>query len=346
MVEVTQPKICPGCGQVMQDHDPSLSNYVLSLDLKLCMRCFRWRNYKDLPMLINPIIHAKEPKAPKLVDHDEVLLVVDGFMSEETLLPLLEWIRVDKPVSIVATKFDLFPKQVTQEQIIKHLTSLLDHYHLKVDQVFVTSTKWKWTLVDIKDYVLTKAADTRFLVLGMINAGKSSLLNALLNQPELTTSPFPQTTLDPIKNKLEHITLIDMPGFSNPDHLFYHIPPKIYAKIMPETTIKPQIFQLKEKQTIMIDQLCMIHIESDELVSCSVYTSNKLAITRKKTSQTLSDYLLSKQNKTTILKPTPLGLDFIIEGVGKVHLVGTITHLSITHHPRLTIKKSKGTLLW
>jgi ribosome biogenesis GTPase A len=346
MVAITQPKICPGCGQVMQDTDPSLSNYVLSLDLKLCMRCFRWRHYKDLPMLINPVINIEEPDAPTIPAHDEVLVVVDGFMMEETLLPLLSWIKDSNKVSVVATKFDLFPKQISQEHIIDQITSLLSNYDTKVDHVFVSSIKWEWTIAQLREYVLTKEKNTRFLVLGMINAGKSSLLNALMKQPDLTTSPYPQTTLDPIDNTLEHITLIDMPGFSNPNHLFYHIEPELYQKIMPETTIKPQIFQLKGKQTIMIDQLLMIHMESEELISCSVYASNKLSVVRKKTKEELTEKLACDNPRTTVLKPSLFGLDFIIEGIGHVHLVGDISALSVEHHPRLTIKKSRGTLLW
>lgn len=346
MVEVNSKKICPGCGQTMQDKDPSLSNYVLSLDLKLCMRCFRWRHYKDLPMLINPVINVHEPSAPDIPEHDEVIVVVDGFMLEETLNPLLEWMKETKRVSVVATKLDLFPKQVSKEQISAQIMEYLSKYDIHDIHVFVTSTKWESTLMSLRDYVLTKDAKTRFLVLGMINAGKSSLLNALMKQPELTTSPYPQTTLDPIMNCFEHITLIDMPGFSNPNHLFYHISPDLYQKVMPQRTIKPQIFQLKGKQSIVVDQLFVVHIESDCLVSCTVYTSDALHVSRKKTTDTLHEKLACETCRTTILKPTPEALDFIVEGIGKVHAVGTINKITVEHHPRLTIKKSKGTLLW
>lgn len=346
MVAVETQKICPGCGQVMQDKDPNLSNYVLSLDLKLCMRCFRWRHYKDLPMLINPIINVNEPTVPIIPEHDEVLVVVDGFMLEETLSPLLDWIKDSAHVSVVATKFDLFPKQVSGVHITDQVTALLRKHNIEVDHVFVTSTKWESSLVHLRDYVLTKEDNTRFLVLGMINAGKSSLLNALMKQPDLTTSPYPQTTLDPIINKYKNITLIDMPGFSNPNHLFYHISPTLYQKVMPEKPIKPLIFQLKGKQSILVDQLFVVHLESDAQISCSVYASNKLLVERKKTTDTLVDKLACDNPRTTILKPTSEGLDFIVEGIGKVHLVGTINKVTIEHHPRLTIKKSKGTLLW
>lgn len=346
MLEVRKEKICPGCGQVMQDQDPNLSNYVLSLDLKLCMRCFRWRHYKDLPMLIRPVINVSQPEATEIPEHDEVIVVIDGFMLDETLVPLLDWIKKSQHVSVVATKLDLFPKQVKASQIIDQVNALLDKNNLHVEHVFVTSTQWDSTLKDLRDYVLTKADNTRFLVLGMINAGKSSLLNALMKQPDITTSPFPQTTLSSIENSYEHIKLIDMPGFSNPYHLFYHIDPLLYQKVMPDKAIKPQIFQLKGKQTILIDELLMIHCESEELMSCSVYVSDKLKVQRKKTSETLTSLLACESPRTTVLKPSPDGIDFIMEGIGKVHCVGPITKISVEHHPKITIKKSKGTLLW
>ncbi len=338
--------ICPGCGQVMQSNDPKLSNYVLSLDFKLCMRCFRWKHYKDLPLLIKPIINVQSQNTLTLPEHDEILVVIDSMFVKETLLPLIPWIQKEKKVSIVATKLDLFPQQIIPQHIHEEVLRILKDDVQYVDYIFVTSTSIGETTQAFRDYVLTKNKNYRFLILGMINAGKSSLLNSLMKGDEITTSPYPQTTLDPIVNHYEHVVLIDTPGLTNPEHLFYHLEPSVYQKTVFEKKVHPKIYQSQGDTSILVDGLFNIHISSHDKISISLYVSQSLDVQRLKTKESLDDRLIDKTYKQTVLKPKKDGFDFLIEGIGKCHIVGEATSLRITHHKKLTISKSKGTIVW
>lgn len=338
--------ICPGCGQEKQDQDPSLSNYVMSMDFKYCMRCFRWQHYKDLPLLLNPIINVNQHEDLPLVEHDEMMIVIDSLFLKETLLPLVPWISKANKVNIVATKLDLYPKQITPVHVYEQIHMLLKEDIQYVSMVFVTSTKIKETMDALRDYVLTKDNNYRFLFVGMINAGKSTLLNTLKEDDEITTSPYPQTTIDPIVTQYHHVQLIDTPGLSAPSHLFYHLSPKDYEKIVPTKAVSPITFQVFEDSSILIGNLAIIDVETDVTLSVSVYVSNLLSVARYKRKETLVNKLSKKEYKTTILKPYKEGLDFIIEGVGKVHIVNQAKSVTIKHHKALTISKSKGTLLW
>ena len=338
--------ICPGCGQVMQDKDPNQSNYVLSLDFKLCMRCFRWKHYKDIPLLVKPIINIENQQALTLPEYEEMLVVIDSMFVKETLLPLIPWIQTAKKVSIVATKLDLFPKQVTpnliHEEVLRHLGKNVEY----IDAIYVTSSAIPHTIDALRDYVLTKVKNYRFLLLGMINAGKSSLLNSLLSENEITTSLFPQTTLDPIITTLEHVVLIDTPGLTNPQHLFYYLDPTMYQKTVIQKRVHPRVFQSAGKSSILVDGLFNIHIDSRDKISISLYVSEALDVKRVKSKESLDDTLIDPPFKQTILSPKKEGFDFLIEGIGKCHIVGEATSLVISHHKKLTISKSKGTLVW
>ena len=344
MDQINQP-LCQGCGQVMQDRNPNESNYVLNLEFELCMRCFRWRHYKDLPLLIKPIVNVKQHTSLTLPEHDELLVVVDAFFLKETLLPLIPWMEHDKKVTICVTKKDILAKQISDQQVIQHVKSLLPK-NLKSIDVIVFSTKIKSSIDKARLYFDRKPTGYKVALIGMINAGKSSLLNALLADSSLTTSPYPQTTLDPVVRPYKHMVLIDTPGLSNYQHLFYHMDPKIYQRTIPTTTIKPIVYQLIHQQSIVIDDLCVINVSSQEKVSITVYVAATLNVKRKKQLQHAHDWINHDAPVTTILKPSEDGIDFIIEGIGKIHGVGHFDQVEVISHPKITISKSKGMITW
>ncbi len=338
--------LCQGCGQKMQDQDPGRSDFVMSLDFDLCMRCFRWRNYKDLPLLIKPIISTHQSTTLDLPAHDHLMLVIDCFFIKETLVPLLGWLDQDTPIIICATKKDLLPKQITDQQIKDNILRWIPTSYKKRVTIHVCSTSIRTSIERIRTYLQALPNNSRVVLLGMINAGKSSLINALLNEPALTISPYPQTTLDPIIKQLNEVWLIDTPGLSNPSHLFYHFDPKTYQRMIPKRTIKPIIYQLIGKQSILIDDLIAIHVESMAKVSVSIYVSEQCFITRKKTTDDLMEDIEKQPHVIIQLKAEPQGLDFLIESIGRVHAVGSFNKITVTHHPKITISKSKGMIIW
>ncbi len=344
MDQVNKP-VCQGCGQDMQDHDPNLSNYVMNLDFELCMRCFRWRHYKDLPLLIKPIINVKQHTSLILPPHDELLIVVDAFFLKETLLPLIPWMEHDQKVTLCVTKKDILAKHVKDNQVIEHVRKMLPA-HLKSTNVMVCSVKISASIEKVRKYLKAHPKGYRVVLIGMINAGKSSLLNALLSKATLTTSPYPQTTLDPVVLSYEHLQIIDTPGLSNQQHLFYHMDPKVYQKMIPTTAIKPIIYQLVLQQSIVIEDYVVINISSEQKVSVSIYVASTLKVKRKKTMSDVSEWINHKQIITTSLKPDENGIDFLIEGVGRVHVVGHIESIHVVSHPKIVISKSKGMITW
>ena len=181
---------------------------------------------------------------------------------------------------------------------------------------------------------------------GQPGSGKSSLINALQDQNQITTSAYPQTTLNHIHIPLGHIELIDSPGLSNEDHLFYHIDPKLYQKIIPQSRIRPKIYQIKGQASIVVEDLFIINLAPSDKISVSLTMSNELDIRKLKYRENNHERLSDPNYKITKLAPSGEHLDFLVEGIGKVHVVGPLESVHIMHHHRLTISKYKGKLLW
>lgn len=338
--------ICKGCGQVMQDHDPFASNYVLNLDFELCMRCFRWRHYKDLPLLIQPITSLNHDHSVFELEVDEMMVVVDAMFLKETFVSLIHHLKDRENLHIIATKLDLYPAQIGKGAIQNEIDYYVKLHGLKVKHIWVTSTKIKSTINELKAYLLKQKADYRCLLVGMVNSGKSSLINALQDENQITTSAYPQTTLNHIRIPFGHIELIDSPGLSNEDHLFYHIDPKLYQKIIPQSRIRPKIYQIKGQVSIVVEDLFIINLAPSDKISVSLTMSNELDIRKLKYRENNHERLSDPNYKITKLAPSGEHLDFLVEGIGKVHVVGPLESVEIMHHHRLTISKYKGKLLW
>ena len=337
--------ICAGCGQAMQTHDPSASNYVLDLDFKLCMRCFRWQHYKDLPSLIKPIRSLKSGINIEVDAHDEIMVVVDAMFLKETFVRLIPHLKALKNLSIVASKLDLFPKQIQAHHIEKEINYFVQKHALDVKAIWVTSNHIKSTITTLRSAMLA-TNNKRFVFVGMVNSGKSTLINALLEQDQITISEYPQTTLSPIVSHYHDLEIVDTPGFSDSQHLFYRIDPKLYQKLIPRGVIRPRIYQCVGDVALLIEDLFIIYVSSSDKISVSLYLSNDLAIKKIKQRENLNTRLSDPNYKITKLAYHGNTLDFLVEGIGKVHVVGKVTALSIAHHAHLTISKYKGTLLW
>lgn len=157
---------------------------------------------------------------------DHILFVVDargGLTSgDEAVARLLR--KSGKSVLLVANKLD----SDRQEE-----SSLLpEFFRLGFDQVFGISAEHGRGVLDLVEALVDKfpkpeprkeepeiPADQmpiRMAIVGRPNAGKSTLINALLNKKRLVASPIPGTTIDPIDSALQfegrHFILTDTAG--------------------------------------------------------------------------------------------------------------------------------------
>lgn len=265
---------CYGCGAYLQSSDIDKEGYTKSLDNNLCERCFRIKNYNDYkPIVKDNNIYLDILK--KINKDDLVLLVVDIFSINPFLKDIINLIKNDK--ILVLTKRDLLPNDIYEDKLLNYFDDCF------VDKIIVSSKKnYQFDL--LMDKINIYKHSKNVYVVGFTNAGKSTLINKIIyNYTDLsmniTTSNLPSTTLDTISvNINKDLCLIDTPGILDEGNIINYIDGKLLKRIVPNSTIKPIVYQIKTKQSIFIDDLCRIDLcSNNDLV---LYFSSLLHIDR------------------------------------------------------------------
>lgn len=290
---------CAGCGALLQDKDKNKEGYTKNINSKFCERCFRIKNYNEYQIVNkkNEDFNAIFNKIEK--SQDLVLLLVDVLN-----LDALEKIELSNDIILVITKKDIWPFNNINYKIKNNLNI--------VDKITISSLKnynMDELLEKIKKYKKTK----NVYVVGFTNAGKSTMINKMLhnyslNEATLTISAMPSTTLDFLNISIDDdLTIIDTPGLIEKGNICNILEPQTLKKIMPTKKIKPKIYQIKTKQSIIVSDIFRLDTSSNVL---TFIMSNDLTFDR----VYKENDMLNNFNKKTL--NVPENSDIVISGLG------------------------------
>jgi len=269
---------CIGCGVKLQTINNETLGYTTNLDNKLCERCFRIRNYNDYKFVIkdnNDYINILKDINKT---NDLVVLVVDLFNISKYLNDISKYI--DNDVLLVLTKRDILPKSCYDEKFKEYFKN----YNLNILDTVVVSSNKNYNLDKLYEKINNYKTSDKVYVVGFTNSGKSTLINKIIynysnSDMVITTSNLPSTTIDSITVKVnDDLTLIDTPGLLDDGDIINFIDSKTLKKIIPNKEIKPITYQIKEKQTILIDEL--VRVDLIEKNNMTIYMSNNLNVKR------------------------------------------------------------------
>lgn len=246
-------KKCIGCGAELTLEKGKLG-YTKDIESDLCMRCFNIKNYNKYEKVdhleeINTII--KEVKA----SNDIVIFVVDVFNLSNKIKEIVDYLNNN--VILCITKYDLV--DIDESKILNYL-------NINTLGTIVISSKNNYNLDNLMELIEENKKSNNVYLVGYTNAGKSTLINKIIknysnNNYELTTSVLPSTTLNFVKvNVNDNLILIDTPGIIVSNIIDYLDEEEI-KKVIPKKKIKPQIYQIKTEQTIMVDNFLGIKIK-------------------------------------------------------------------------------------
>lgn len=246
-------KKCKGCGAELTLEKGKLG-YTKDIESDLCMRCFNIKNYNKYEKVdhleeINTVI--KEVKA----SNDIVIFVVDVFNLSNKIKEIVDYLNNN--VILCITKYDLV--DIDESKILNYL-------NINTLGTIVISSKNNYNLDNLMELIEKHKKSNNVYLVGYTNAGKSTLINKIIknysnNNYELTTSVLPSTTLNFVKvNVNDNLTLIDTPGIIVSNIIDYLDEEEI-KKVIPKKKIKPQIYQIKTEQTIMVDNFLGIKIK-------------------------------------------------------------------------------------
>ena len=299
---------CIGCGVKLQNINKETLGYTINLDNNLCERCFRIRNYNDYKFVIkdnNDYINILKDINNT---NDLVVLVVDLFNISEYLEDITKYINNN--ILLVLTKRDILPKSCYDEKFKDYFKN----YNLNIIDSVVISSNKNYNLDILYNKINEYKTSDKVYVVGFTNSGKSTLINKIIynysnNDTIITTSNLPSTTIDSITVKVnDELTLIDTPGLLDNGDIINFIDGNTLKKIIPNKELKPITYQVKDKQTIIIEDL--LRIDLFEKNSMTIFMANDLNIKR----------LFKDTDELKELKRYELNLeedsDVVIQGLG------------------------------
>lgn len=259
-------KQCQGCGIYLQTETVGGAGYARSLDHDLCQSCFRLRHYRDYKH-VKADVDTAETLAFIESFEGHIFWIVDVMHLNQSLHDGLIRGLSKKNVVLVVNKRDLLPKSVSNNKLKQSIMRLLKEYNVKLmDMVFVSS-KIERSLEPLYPYL----EDAPVAFVGCINAGKSSLLNALVGKDTLSVSPVSSTTASIIHIEDGDYDLYDTPGFLKESMLPQKFTDDSLVLLSPKKTIKPTIIQIYEKQSIILGNLGYIEIHPKDKITIVSY---------------------------------------------------------------------------
>lgn len=275
---------CQGCGVALQTTDPAKEGYSPKVDALLCKRCYRLTHYGELQLSANHRIQT-EALLKKLSSMDALFLwVIDLLHLEESMIDGLIRHLPQKDIIIVATKRELLPATLSQHKITSMIQQRCKSSNIIPKGIVVVSDFGKDGATDVFKGIDIFRNNRDVVVFGVANAGKSTLINALFpHRLPLTVSQFPGTTIDLIPIVERGYTIYDTPGIEMRNHFLDLLSSNQVKILQPKTAIKPIVYQLSSKQTLIIGQVAMIHIDIKEEVSAVLYLPEGVDVHRTKT---------------------------------------------------------------
>ncbi|KAL7549973.1 hypothetical protein ACHAWF_013227 [Thalassiosira exigua] len=244
---------------------------VLSRKKVICKRCHGLQNFGTVEQnLRHPVSQEEFRKLLLPLRNKKAVIValVDLFDFSGSVLPELDEIAGDNPVILAANKADLLPAEMGQTRGANWVRRELEYMNVQSianigGAVRLVSCKTGFGITALMDKVksLAEEMECDIYVVGAANAGKSTLVNYLLDGADpsksprhggkrragnankrkgsVTTSPLPGTTLKFIKIELGGgKCLYDTPGLLVPGCLTDRLTPEELKIVLPKKCVE------------------------------------------------------------------------------------------------------------
>lgn len=322
---------CKGCGHPLQYSHPLSKGFSPKTDAEYCQSCFRYKHYKD-----NSLMKRDQPVHNDQEKIGLVLWCVDSMYPQQSFKSIdRSWLQHD--FILVLTKFDVYPTHLWHTRL-EHIQKMCQRYRIHPRFMVPFSKHLPWT----KEHIIQamKAShQTTFACIGQVNTGKSSLINALVNNDRVVTSPFAHTTQAQIPVAFGDFTLIDYPGFDEKQHVYDTLDHELVERIHVHKLIKPLTFALKRHCVIVIDGVAMIECIVKEPASLTLYMGERVRAHKRHPN-------VLELCEWPLVKTFVGSCDIEITYVGWMHAVGEHCTFKVYTYPSLQVQATKDALCW
>lgn len=355
-------KYCKGCGILLQHDHPDQLGYSVNEDDELCQRCFRIRHYGDVTI---PMQQGIESNATldKINEIDgTVFWIADLFSLESSLISRLNQKLPGKDIVMVLTKRDLLPSTLSDQKIRSFVMEQLKKDNIQVKDIVITGgllkkgDEAKRSISRLKN-AIDKYRHNNIIFMGTANAGKSTLINRLLDSEDLTISRNPGTTLDMVRIPNEDYLVYDTPGLENYGSVLSWLPAKELKKVIPAKPIKPVVYQIDQDQSFAAGGLARLDVYTHSKATVTCYFPPMVPVHRGKVSdadrlwsahlgEMLSPALDETMETMTAFTAPKMKkhekMDVVISGLGWFCLSGPIEKAVVFVHKGIQVEFRKA----
>lgn len=244
---------CIGCGSILKDNEN-----------KLCQRCFR-------------LIHYGEYKESNTYSKEEILKYLN--INKEFTFFLTDLLNLNKEVintykeiktnkCLVISKCDYLDKYIKFNKLKDNIKNI---YNIEEEIIFISSKKNY-----LNDFRRILKGINKCYIVGFTNAGKSTLINSILESDRVTSSYFYNTTIDYISINYEDKNIIDTPGFNYQEYIYDKNDYKLIKRLTPSKYLKQITYKLDNNSSLIIEDF--LRIDSDTSCTLNIYISNLINI--------------------------------------------------------------------
>lgn len=273
---------CKGCGVELQNVDTKMIGYSPKIDGDYCQRCFRLKNYDDVTLLVKQ--GETDSRIYEQIRNMDCLvcLVADLFDFEGSMIPGLRRHIGDKDILVIGTKRDLLPLTLSNNKLYSWVSKKLKEENINFKGFCVSAYKGHDGVEEICDAITQLAKGREIVFMGVANAGKSTLINAILQNDSITTSRYPGTTIDMMKIETEIGTIYDTPGVMRKDNIVHYLDVKDLKSVIPAKTLKPRNYQLYEPQSLAIGGIARFDFPQGKDLTVTCYFNDSVNVHRGK----------------------------------------------------------------
>ncbi len=303
-------KKCIGCGITLQCEDPYEDGYVnpeMFDKTIMCRRCFRLKHYGEYKVT-NKSNSFYKGIIKEIFKMDELVVHIVDIFNMGNMDEIYS--KIYSKAILVISKIDIFPKSINENKLIEYFKKRYPKY---VEVIAISSDK-NYHMDELLMLMMKYKSSNEVYVLGNTNAGKSSFINKMIKNYTdknsfIVTSCMPSTTLNVISIKInEDLTLLDTPGIVYSGDIITKLPEDLVKHINIKHEINPRIYQVKDKVSLVLDNIGRINILNDSNVS--IYISNNIDIDKANIDNN-SKYKDLEYTKIKALE----GQDLVIEGL-------------------------------
>ena len=263
---------CYHCGAVLQSRKKAEPGFIEKALLEeegsenrvlYCHNCYQKMKAINTGMLEMDTDEEILTILDDAVATDAVILwVVDLFSFNGTLNPAVVKKVKKLNVVVVGTKFDLFPRRVTLEDMKSFITNRFQEAGIKPVATLVIGNTEKLQVEDLLQKLDNIRKGHDVYMIGSTTSGKTSLINKMLKnytnktKRQITREEYPRTSVKVLDIPLTNSSsFYELPGFSLNTSVLGKVEKDVLKIIVPKKEIKVQREILDEGDALVVGSL-------------------------------------------------------------------------------------------